>query len=390
VKIPLSPIDNLFLGPHAYPIEMSFSFPVRLDVAHLQSALDKLCAAWPPLTGRVAMTDKEAWIEPGKSSLVIEAEESRNLPREDELKSLQAMTTGFRTDPGEPLLRIRILNSDNRSWCSVAMAHALGDGYSYFLFLRNLALVAAGESPMPVRWDRSPLTPVPAVLESTEGDLPVDIGAARSRFGQQSVTWLLQTLSKDEARARLNEAQAVASCRISLHDWICALHWQREARALVLSGAVPNQVRLATPVDFRRFRKTDLGGLFFGNAVYFATVAADLEEVVEAPLGKLAEKVRGAIKSVSLETIELQVALWRKAQDEQGLHQVQNWNLFQPGSPTLVTNLSSLPLNEIRLGKQGEAPVCVRYTAVFPGLSVVLPSAEGDVAVQCTTLSPGF
>lgn len=376
MKIELSPIDRLFLGSDSYPIEMSFFFPCNLDGAALQAALDRLCESWAPLTGAVRIDGESAFIESAKHRLTVVESTSMQLPTPDSTRGYENLQTGIRTEVGEPLLKLRVLHGERFSWLTVALAHCLGDGYSYFLFLRNLSLVARGEPPMELRWDRAPLFARPDA-PAFDGERPYLLGEPRSRFSSAARTWQIDRFDRETARAKLAEAQAETAYRLSHHDWISAHCWKRETAKTDVASLLFN-----TPVDFRRYFKDTLGGSFFGNAVYFATTRATRDEVQNSSLGALAARTRESVRKISDEAIAAQIAMFARDLAEHGVKGAERFNAFQAVSPVLVTNLSALPLGELRLGPQGEAPLSVRYVSTYPGLTVVLPSQDGEIAMQ--------
>jgi hypothetical protein len=151
----------------------------------------------------------------------------------------------------------------------------------------------------------------------------------------------------------------------------------------------PNRsVVFLTPIDFRRYRKADLGPFYFGNAVCFASLRATVAEVLGSSVASLALRVQKAVRSSTVESIQEQINNWVSRQQADGLKRVQHWNLIQPGSPTLVTNLSALPLQKLVFGPISETPLGVRYTGLIPGLSVVMPKTPMGIEVQSVRVSP--
>lgn len=379
MKIPLSPVDRCFVGPGAYSIEMSFCFSSRLSLQTLQQGLERIQKAWPVLGATVHYDDQDAFLDYSQPHAL--RVEERPLAFEPDLSTPEdwnALKTGFTTGGTDPLLRAIVFQTPTRSWLSVALAHALGDGYSYFLFLSEWARACQGQEPTAIKTDRSAIAGTSA--GKTPADLPIEDGPSRERFEDETGVGELEFFSDATIAEQVKRAGEEAGTRLSFHDWYCATRWKKTVEPL---RATPQRsVVFLTPVDFRRYRKADLGPLYFGNAVCFATVRATVEEVLGSSIASLALRVQKAVRSSTVESIQEQINNWVSRQQADGLRRVHHWNLIQPGSPTLVTNLSALPLQKLALGPAGETPLGVRYTGLIPGLSVVMPKTPSGIEVQ--------
>jgi hypothetical protein len=379
VKIPLSPVDRCFVGPGAYSIEMSFCFSSRLSLAALQQGLERIQKAWPLLGAIVRYDDQDAHLDFSQPhSLHVEERTTAFEPDLSKPEDWALLKTQFTTGGSDPLLRAVLFQTPTRSWLSVALAHALGDGYSYFLFLSEWARACHGQQPTAIKTDRS------AIAGTAPGkapqDLPIEEGPSRERFEQETGVGELEYFSDANIAEQIKRAGEEAGTRLSFHDWYCADRWKKTVEPLRTNPE--RSVVLLTPIDFRRYRKADLGPLYFGNAVCFATIRASVGEVLSASVPSLALRVQQAVRSSTVESIQEQINNWVSRQKTDGLKRVHHWNLIQPGSPTLVTNLSALPLQKLVFGSAGETPLGVRYTGLIPGLSVVMPKTPSGIEVQ--------
>jgi len=385
VKIPLSPVDRCFVGPGAYSIEMSFCFSSRLSLASLQQGLERIQKAWPVIGSTLHYDDRDAYLDYSRPhALKVEERTVAFEPDLSKPEDWNSLKIGFTTGGTGPLLSAIVFQTPARSWLTVALAHALGDGYSYFLLLSEWARACQGQDPVAVKVDRSPIAAT--APGKAPAELPIEDGPSRARFDEEPGVGELEFFSDAVVAEEVNRAGEQAGARLSFHDWYCANRWKKTVEPL---RATPNRsVVFLTPVDFRRYRKADLGPLYFGNAVCFATVRATVEEVLSSSVASLALRVQHAVRSSTAETIQDQINNWLSRQEADGLKRVHHWNLIQPGSPTLVTNLSALPLQKLVFGSAGETPLGVRYSALIPGLSVVMPKTPTGIEVQSVRVTP--
>ena len=62
--IPLSPIDHVFTGAAAYPLEFVFAYGGTIDPDRLRASLQRVLESFPPFSSRLACQDERYVLVP--------------------------------------------------------------------------------------------------------------------------------------------------------------------------------------------------------------------------------------------------------------------------------------------------------------------------------------
>lgn len=385
----LSPIDHVFTGQGAYPIEFVFAYGPTLDAVRLEESLRRTLALFPGVAGRLVRLPDEAYgLEPDDDGCVFEVATS---PADfADVTERHTLVAGVETAEGEPLARVRLTRTPTGSVLGVGLSHAVVDGFSYFHFLSAWSRVFHGKDVVPPFLDRGALEPGgtgtvdPSSAGRVEllGTTGLFFGERRPAIARERLRWTRRLFPKTELSALLAEAQRVCPVRLSYNDVVTAWLWRTYVPTWAAAGEETSF--LSCPVDLRRL----LPGFpptYFGCAVALAHASVERERLATAARAEIARTVRDAVAAVdeakarqSLEAID---GLRRR----EGLAALERLHVVHPRAGLLVTNLSRLPVREIVF--DAGPPVAFDILAPVERCAVVLPAEDGlDVRI-CLPLS---
>jgi len=374
--VPLSPIDHVFTGRGAYPIEFVFAYAGRIDAGRLEESLRRAVEAFPPVGSRFARL-------PG-GTLAFEPY-GGGCPFRVAASATDFETTEKRTaflDPvdgreGEPLARVLLTTTPGGCVLGFSLSHAVADGYAYFQFLTAWARLFRGEPFPPPSHARSALAPLDGAAAPggagglfRAGPRPV-VDRAHLRVERH-------VLGRSELVAMHAEAQRDRAVRLSHNDTAAAWLWKK----YLVAWADPEPSRetyLSCPVDFRRLLP-GTGPVYFGNAVALATASIPRGELADAPLGELATRVRRAVDAVDAEVARGALVSLDSLRRAEGLAAMEECHVVHPRQGLLLTNLSRLPVPEVAFG----AGPPVAFDILTPGVrgAVALPAPGGGVDLR--------
>lgn len=376
--IPLSPIDHVFTGRGAYPIEFVFAYEGRIDAGRLEESLKKALEAFPPAGSRfVRLGDDALAFEPYDGGCAFRTAESPTDYAEAERKDVFLDPVSGKE--GEPLGRVLLTRTPNGCVLGVSLSHAVVDGYSYFYFLTSWARIFRGEPfPLPSH-DRGALSRAGEGAAAAEGDagglfragLRPDVDRAHIRIERH-------VLSRAELVAMHREAQEGNPVRLSHNDSAAAWLWKN--RLVEWAGDDPAlDTFVSCPVDFRRLLP-EVGPAYFGNAVALATASIPKGELAAAPLGNLATRVRRAVDAVDAEAARRSLAALERLRRAEGLEAMAECHVVHPRQGLLLTNLSRLPVPEVAF----DAGAPVAFEILTPGVrgAVALPEPGGGIDLR--------
>lgn len=376
--IPLSPIDHVFTGHGAYPIEFVFAYEGRIDAGRLEESLRRAVEAFPPVGSRfVRLGDESLAFEPYEGGCVFRAASSLAGYEETERKDVFLDPVSGRE--GDPLGRVLLTRTPNGCVLGVSLSHAVVDGYAYFYFLTSWARIFRGEPfPLPSH-DRGALVRAGegAMADADDagglfraGPRP-DVDRAHLRIDRY-------VLSRAELVAMHREAQEGNPVRLSHNDtaaaWLwrkCLVEWAGDDPAL--------DTFVSCPVDFRRLLP-EAGPTYFGNAVALAKASILKGELAEAPLGDLATRVRRAVDAVDAQAARRSLSELESLRRAEGLAAMAECHVVHPRQGLLLTNLSRLPIPEVAF----DAGAPVAFEILTPGVrgAVALPEPGGGIDLR--------
>ncbi|HYN42110.1 MAG TPA: acyltransferase [Thermoanaerobaculia bacterium] len=378
--VPLSPIDTVFTGRGAYPIEFVFAYDGTIDAGRLEESLRRVLTAFPPAGSRfVRLPDGSLAFEPYEGGCTFRVAQSPTDYADTERKTIFLDPVDGRE--GEPLGRVLLTRTPNGCILGVSLSHAVADGYSYFYFLSSWARLFRGEPFPPPSHAREALVPpfdgptkAPGFLDAgglfRAGPRP-EVDRAHLRIDRH-------VLSRAELVAMHEEAQAGNPVRLSHNDTAAAWLWKK----CLVEWTDPDpslDTYLSCPVDFRRLHPA-VGSTYFGNAVVLATASIPRGELAAAPLGDLATRVRRAVDAVDTEAVRRSLLALERLRRAEGLGAMEECHVVHPRQGLLLTNLSRLPVPEVAF----DAGPPVAFDILTPGVrgAVALPEPGGGIDLR--------
>jgi len=392
--IPLSPIDHVFTGIGAYPIEFVFAYGGRIDPDRLAESLRRTIALFPAVATRLVRLSREAYgLEPTDDGCVFEVAASPT--RFADAAERHAFVDAVETVEGEPLTRVRLTHTPDGSVLGLGLSHAVVDGFSYFHFLAAWSQVFHGKEIVPPFLDRRALQPGGAAQGTADPSghgRPESLGMTGGLFLEERrpailrdrLRWTRRVFPRAELSALLAEAQRDCPVRLSYNDVVAAA-WLWRTHVPQWASATEDAAFLSCPVDLRRV----LPGFppaYFGCAVALANASIERERLAAAPLAELARRVREAVAAIDEARARQSLQVIDRLRRQGGLAALERLHVVHPRAGLLVTNLSRLPVRDIVF--DAGPPVAFDILAPVERCAVVLPAADGlDVRI-CLPLSP--
>ena len=380
--LPLSPIDLVFTGRGAYPLEFVFAYGGRVDADRLAGSLRRTLELFPHVGSRLVRLGGTFALQPSPDGCTFEA--AASAVDFDDVADRHALVDPVETVEGQPLARVRLTDTPGGSVLGVALSHAVVDGFSYFYFLSAWSRVFHGRDVAPPALDRTRLGPgLVAAPPGVPGPRPVREGCGlflderRPAIPRDRLRWTRRAFPRAELGDLLRAAQAQCPVRLSHNDVVAAWLWRRH----VPGWADPREQTawLSCPVDARRL----LPGFpptYFGCAVALANVSIERERLAEAPLADLARRVRDAVAAVDADRVLQSLGAIEGLRLQEGLEALERLHVVHPRAGLLVTNLSRLPVREVEF--DAGPPVAYDILAPVERCAVVLPAEDGlDVRI---------
>lgn len=382
-SIPLSPIDHIFTGRGAYPIEFVFAYRGEIDPERLRSSFRAVLEQFPPASSTLVRVSDHSYVfEPGDDGASFETVESRAsfgdaAARVEFLDPVDSV-------PGEPLTRVRLTRTPRGSVLGVSMSHAVVDGFSFFHFLSSWAALFHGKrtiGPFHLREvlcpqvgsNRQPATP--AGLRDESG---VFWTRRRPMIDRARIEWDRRVYSAEELRDLLGQIQKDCEVRLSYNDVVTARLW-RKYGAKWYAGDPDELAYINCPVDFRRSLDACPRN-YFGCAVSLASGALPHGKLAEASDTELALLVHDAVGGVDEKRIGSSLRALERVRLQEGLAVLDRLHVTHPSRGLLVTNISRLPVLQIEF--DAGPPVAFDILTPVHRGAVVLPADDGlDVRV---------
>jgi hypothetical protein len=387
--IRLSPIDHVFTGRGAYPLEFVFAYGGQLDADRLASSLRRTLALFPAVASRlVRLSDQAYGLEPAEDGCAFEVATSPTSFAD--AVERQAFVDPVETIEGRPLARIRLTHTADGSVLGVGLSHAVVDGFSYFYFLSAWSQVFHGRAVPPPWLDRGVLQPgfpLPEVgrpfggerveREGVRKGCGLFLDERRPAIPRDRLRWTRRVCRREELSSLLAEAQGDCPVRLSHNDVLAAWLWRTHVPEW--AGAGEETAFLSCPVDLRRVLP-GFAPTYFGCAVSLATASIERERLAEASLADLAKRVRDAVASVDEARARHSLLVVDRLRRQEGLAGLERLHVVHPRAGLLVTNLSRLPVREIVF--DAGPPVAFDILAPAERCAVVLPAEDGlDVRI---------
>lgn len=374
--IPLSPIDHVFTGSGAYPVQFLFAYEAHIDAGRLKASLEEVLEDFPAAKSRLAPGNSYSYLlEESREPVAFEVEKLDHQPDIRDQNRLGSLFHPVESFPGEPLLRVRVNQGPRGTLLAVSISHCVVDGYSYFLFMSAWAQKFHRQASPKADNRRELLIPSEDKLikDGMTGETLWQGGGGfssecRPPISEQKLDWTIHEFSKARLKALVAEGSKSTDVALSENDVLVA------SFAKEFFKSAKGNVYIACPVDYRRTHG-QLSPLYFGNAVRIAGFEVDADELRRRPLGEVAVNVRRAVRAIDRTAAEKSLIVLESWRKQHGLSSMEKLHVVHPTAGLLITNLSRLPLQALDFG--AGAPYDARIVTPAVRTGVVLPTAQG-------------
>ncbi len=387
---PLMPIDYIFTGISAYPVEFVFYYNYEINFDRFKSALDTTLQDFYLVSSQLQLQEGSNYkLIPSPEGLEFETCVLNDTDMD--VNDRYAYLNSVETREGEPLTKIRLTHVAGGTALAISISHIVADGFSCFYFLSQLAKVYSGQKITPPDYDRSWYINNPVTIKDKPSNEEMlsktgfSLAHKRKDIPRDQIIWENLFISQDEISALQDEANKGADFQFSKNDVITAHLWKTYVPQWHFTdsgkggneGVKPN---FALPFDARRFSDW-VPNRYFGNGICLASGTFDGKCFLEASISELALEVRKTVDKVTKYYVQDSYDFLNVYRREQCLVEMEEFHVADPDAGILVTNLSRVPLEEIDFenGKPFQF-----YTATSsPGAAIVLPAENGVKVDVC-------
>lgn len=376
-EVPLSPVDHVFTGEGAYPIQLLFAFPGKIDKARLKDSFVKTLENFFPLSSELVEKDNRYWLSYKKDHFQFETGTLDKTLDLDTPTAIPPLFLPVETFPGEILTKVKCWWGPENTYLAVSFAHCAVDGYSFFYFLSAWSAAFHG-APIPTAdHDRTILIPSERSGKVTPQSIWESFNMVwnkepRPPIGSQRLHWKVLPYTRARLAELKAEGKATATQTLTDNDYLVA----DLSRAILNEGEGPRHVGCA--FDFRRVHPK-LSKFYFGNAIRAAAFDTTASELRTKSLGEIAMKTRQAVNSMTQDSVQRSLIELETLREQEGVQVFQHMTVADTHHGLLVTNLSRVPLDAIDFGT-GKS-FAIRSATPTPRAAIVLASGEGLAVV---------
>jgi hypothetical protein len=393
----LSPVDHIFTGPGAYPVQFFLQYSCHLDPDELYKGLKSIAPIFWPVAGQLRKFGDQSyevvWDGSTPKLDVINCRD-RAFPSPSDANALLGLRTTIDSSIGNPLSHFSLYHFDEGSALVANISHCIVDGYSFFYFLSQWAArVKRG----PIQNLKSRIFANP--IHSRHLLVPKNLGMERLQYTDQEVfkrlgisysrksrkqdvkncVWQFHNFSKEEIKMYQDQdgAQSPGGKRLSSNDIISALIVKKFiAERWFFKGLA----RVATAFDYRRVLP-DLSPRYFGNALRAASFEMSVEQLEKMTEIDIAKQVRRATASINIENSwgSLRYLEMARLKPDGGLRFLQGMRVVDEASGLLFTNISRVSTDQFDFG-YGKPTRLIPLTPAER--SAVITSQEGGYSVR--------
>ena len=378
-KKPLSllPIDYVFIGNGAYPIEFVFFFDYQIDNAKFKSALDKVLDQFYLLKSKIKkVSPLEYQIQSVDDGFVYECSDATAT---EFSSNPYIYLNSVYTEENEPLVKIKMTQTAEGSALGISISHIVADGFSSFYFLSQLAKSYQGKeffSPE-IRGDwffahrrnvKNKITTAEIIsMTGFSGPFP------RNEMGRDKVVWEHIVISTAHINQMLKEVATEFSGHLTRYDVVAAYLWKTYVPKWQ-DNKLPDKTYITIPLDIRRFSGL-VSANYFGNGACLVVGEMEYEQFLNAGLSELAQCIRTAINNVDKAYIYNSFNVLEQYRREEGLEKMRELHVTHPFAGIMVTDLSRVKLESMDFG-QGQPKRFMPVTPTQRG-TILFSAQEG-------------
>ncbi|GEM_PF-6835610 len=362
MNISLSPMDYYFYRRQLYTIQFVFEYLGHISPKRVHTILEKTAQYVPAISSRlVVKSDTEIVLQPGHP-IVVEHTTIQDEPETRSTPNADTFLSSIRNQENEPLLKVLVTQTPTRTLIGFSFSHMLGDGTSFFQFMKIFCEIAKNQSPQTIPINtRELLKSKTQFASDLETDLFKNTGYCVPRPPPpEKVSLEFSYFSKTEIK-KLRSHHKVTS-----NDIIMASLAKKYHRNIPLHNGM---FIVRCPVDYRKIY--GLPNTYFGNAVRDAVTEFDPDEISRLPIIDIAKRIRESINSIDEHSVS------ESLQSLYDLRQRYGVKIFEEvGCPgLLVSNFSQFPINEMDFGIG--APIGFHHASLNPRLALILATDQG-------------
>ncbi len=380
--LPLMPIDYVFTGINAYPVEFVFYYDYEIDFDRFKSALDTTLQDFYLVSSQLqAQEDSTYKLIPSPEGMVFET--CVLADSEMDVSNRYAYLNSVETREGEPLSKITLTHVAGGTVLAISISHIVADGFSCFYFLSQLSKAFSGQVLTPPDYDRSwYVNNSVAIKDSSSNEEMLDrtgfsLAKKRIDIPRDQIIWENLFISQEEIAALQDEANKGTDCQLSKNDAITAHLWKTFVPKWHGTEVRPN---FSLPFDARRFSDW-VPNRYFGNGICLASGAFGGTCFLDASIGELALEVRKTVDKVNRNYVQNSYDFLYAFRRQQDLIEMEELHVADPDAGILVTNLSRVPLEEVDFGRG--KPFQFFTATPSPGAAIVLPAENGVKVDVC-------
>ncbi|SFK01579.1 acyltransferase [Bradyrhizobium sp. cf659] len=364
--IPLSAYDQSFgLAPSVIRV---LSYRYVPDIERFNFALSRAFERFPQFATALARSQR------GSSELVPLESPQRLIvrspviwdPDSDTANHLPLFVTGLDLAPGDPVFTATLTPVNGGAVIGLSMSHAVGDGYSFYLFMSYLLEQLAAAPPSRL----SPEQQLDQIIQSNTPDARIASGQENFRVKREFSVIAFGREFLDSLRAELATDQFVPT----LNEALTAFLVHRYGPTL-LGGATA--LRLRVPVNVRNVHP-NITRTFIGNA--FLESIVPVADVIDSPLAArdTARRIHEAVNSVRNPDYLSSALHIRNDRIELS---APDTYIFNNQTDVVSTNYARMPVHTIDLGNG--PPVRIFCALTAPTGFVLVPTFDGLEAHMC-------
>lgn len=362
MTISLSPMDYYFYRRHLYTIQFVFEYHGHMDRKKMEVLLNTTARYIPAISSRLVIkSDTEIVLQTGYP-IEINHRTLTDEPETHTAISVNALLSSVCNQEQEPLFKVLVTQTPSRTFIGFSFSHMLGDGTSFFQFMRIFCDLARNKEPHTCPLNTRELVKAKTPLtHDFENDLFKNTGYCIPRPPTpKSVSTEFSFFSIEEIK-RLRGPH-----KITTNDIIMASLAKKYHTTILLHNG---KFIVRCPVDYRKIY--NLPTYYFGNAVRDAITEFHPEEIHKLGLIDIALRIRSSIQSINEQSVSNSL---RSLED---LRQRYGIKIFEEiGCPgLLVSNFSHFPINEMDFGLG--APLGFHHASLNPRLALILAKEGG-------------
>ena len=340
-KINISQVDTLFANG-SYPIEFLIFYNYKINTISIKKFLKELSSPfWPLFSNYVG--DSIQWSKYIEDKFYFESIHDGDFTFTKGEMQIWEKYKMVNPDNMEGLFYLSVLQFNNGTVIIPKMNHLVGDGYSYFYFLSQLAALSKS-SYLPFRDFSISESASPELKRTVLREYRFNKTKIKEPFDHQYCTIKVEQVSKSFIKQEISRIKKIYNVGVSSNDILSAIVVKKTLDSQKTKFV--NQFTLSMPMDIRSQVK-ELGPKFFGNGLMIHHLTVSISELDKMDTAELALKIRESIPSIDTNRF---LEYLRDLESEIDRTTIHSLNPYDPRTGCRVTNLSRIPIQKLNFG----------------------------------------